>query len=166
MPDVIIDTNILEYAFVIPSKEEFLEIHEKCRKLVLELLEDESVRILVSTYQAAEVLDVLRKVGADEELRQQVFDMFALDRFLRRPVSWENLQCAFEQSLRSGIHIYDYLVVIPFAGDVDRIYSADQHFDHRDFRDVAPVINPTEEWILTEGRRPERITSQMGESIR
>ena len=27
MPDVIIDTNILEYAFVIPSKEEFLEIH-------------------------------------------------------------------------------------------------------------------------------------------
>ena len=63
---------------------------------------------------------------------------------------------AFQKSLVSSIHIYDYLVVFPLKGRVDKIYSADEHLFHSDFTSVAEVENPLEDWILVEGRKPEK----------
>jgi hypothetical protein len=64
---------------------------------------------------------------------------------------------AYMLSTRSNIHIYDYLVVLPFKGEVEEIYSSDQHFQHPDFTSVAKVVNPLEEWITIEGKRPQKV---------
>ena len=58
------------------------------------------------------------------------------------------------QIIVSNIHIYDYLVAFPLKGLVSKIYSADDHFQHKDFKAIAEVINPLSPWILREGKRP------------
>ncbi len=48
------------------------------------------------------------------------------------------------------------LVALPLKGIVDRIYSADDHFSHGDFKEIAEIINPLGDWILREGRKPQK----------
>jgi predicted nucleic acid-binding protein len=60
---VIIDTGIFEYAFVKPKESEFLELHHKANSWLIAVLERDKIEILMSSYQIAEVLEVLRKVG-------------------------------------------------------------------------------------------------------
>lgn len=54
-------------------------------------------------------------------------------------------------SAESGIHIWDYLVSHPFEDGIDKIYTLDPHFQHRDFQNIAQVENPIGPW-KTEGQ--------------
>ncbi|MBU0566945.1 hypothetical protein KJ693_06550 [bacterium] len=65
-----------------------------------------------------------------------------------------DIEVCFKKSLDSGIHIYDYLVALPLKGMVSKIYSADAHLQHQDFKEIAEVENPLFPWILVEGRKP------------
>lgn len=158
MPRIIIDTNIFKYAFVVPKDQEYLDIHQKANRFFIRMTQDREVRVLITSYQAAEIQEVFRKVGADKSTREMVFRLLNSGKFVRKDLTWEYMEKSFQLSLSSGIHIYDYLVVTPFENDVDEIYSADEHFQHQDFTALAPVRNPISGWVLIEGRIPQRKT--------
>ncbi|MBI2897915.1 MAG: hypothetical protein HYY06_30430 [Deltaproteobacteria bacterium] len=53
---------------------------------------------------------------------------------------------ALALSTQSGIHIWDYLVVLPWRGRVDRIVSMDPHYRHPHFAQIASLENPLGIW--------------------
>lgn len=156
-----IDTNIFEYAYVTPKDSAYSEIHDRASDFLLPILSDSEIKIGMSSYQVGEILEVLRKVGTSENIRKN----FALatqnkDKFLIRYLSYETVLSAFQKSLESNIHIYDYLVVLPVKELIDDIYSADEHLFYKDFTSIANVKNPLDDWILVEGRKPQKRGSQ------
>ena len=153
--------NIFEYAYVTPKDSAYSEIHERASDFLLPILSDPEIKIGMSSYQVGEILEVLRKVGASKNIRKN----FALatqskDKFLIRSLSYNVVLSAFQKSLESNIHIYDYLVILPVKDLIDGIYSADDHLLHKDFTSIAKVENPLDNWILVEGRRPQKRGSQ------
>lgn len=157
MKKVIIDTNIFEFAFVKPKDSEFLELHQKANTFLKELLKTNDILILMSSYQVAEVLEVFRKVNATVEAKESFLELIREPRVFIRETSYELMIKAYHQSNNSHIHIWDYLVVLPFQGEIDEIYSADEHFQHQDFTALATVNNPISGWVLIEGRRPQKL---------
>ena len=121
------------------------------------LLADASRVIVLSTYQVAETLEILRKVGLAPEDRQAVYDLFFSDRCRVVPCSVEVTQQAFTLSKESGIHIWDYLVALPLRGLVQVIYTADRHFEHEHFQNIARIENPLS-WVVCEGQTPRKKT--------
>lgn len=59
---------------------------------------------------------------------------------------------AIDRSSRSGIHIWDFLVVLPFRDSLDRIVTMDPHFRDPIFGDIATIENPMGVWKV-EGQR-------------
>lgn len=153
---VLVDTNIWQFAFVKPRESEFVQIHELAKSFLSGLLDDNRVRIAASAYQVAEIMEVLRKSGADEETRNQVRLDLGTTKFYVRDLSLNDVVKAAIDSSKSSIHIYDYLIAYPLRGIITRIYSADGHFKHPDLSSVAEVVNPLAPWRVTEGKRPER----------
>lgn len=160
MKKVIIDTGIFEYAFVKPKEMEFLDLHQKANSWLRGVLEKETIEILMGTYQIAEVLEVFRRVGASKEARESFVELID-EGFIKKALHYEIVKEAYMLSTRSNIHIYDYLVVLPFKGEAEEIYSSDKHFQHYDFTSVATVINPLDNWITIEGKRPQKVKEQV-----
>jgi len=80
--------------------------------------------------------------------------IFETAKFYIAPLNMEHVIKAINLSLESKIHIYDYLVVVPLENIVNEIFSADRHFRHRHFTEIAKVTNPLKPWTITEGRKP------------
>lgn len=149
---VAIDTQLWEYACMIPKGPSGAALHEQARDFVDGIVGDPSVQIVCSSYQLAEVVEVLRKVGADRGVRQEMLDLLTIR---CRSISIDSdvaVEC-LGLSLDSSIHVWDYLVAVPLRDLVDTIYSADTHFQHEHFRSIARVVNPLD-WDMEEGQRP------------
>jgi predicted nucleic acid-binding protein len=153
---ILVDTNIWHYAYVIPSKEDFQQIHTTSFEFISKILQNDDIEIAITTYQIAEIMDLLRKQSMTIPKREIVFNLFKTDKFFITDINFETIEHCFHKSLVSNIHIYDYLVALPLKGVVTEIYSADDHFQHQDFKEIAPVINPLHPWILREGRIPSK----------
>ena len=153
---IFVDTNIWHYAYVTPSKEDFKQIHTFSLEFLSKILQNDDIEIAITTYQIAEIMDILRKQSMTIPEREMVFNLFKTDKFFIVDITFEIIELCFRKSLASNIHIYDYLVALPLKGIVTEIYSADDHFQHPDFKEIAPVTNPLHPWILREGRIPVR----------
>lgn len=153
---IFIDTNIWYYAYIIPQRLEFIEIHNRAVRFLTEKLEDTSLVIAITTYQIAEILDVLRKSNLSGKIRKDTLESFKTKKFHVVNLSIELIEASFHKSLSSGIHIYDYLSALPLKGIITEIFSADDHFQHEHFKAIAKVINPLTPWILREGRLPKK----------
>jgi predicted nucleic acid-binding protein len=153
---VMVDTNIWQFAFMTPREKEFVQIHDLAGLFLTTVLEDESVRIAATSYQVAEIVEVLRKSGYPNEKRMKILHDFEKPKFFVKDLMLSDVTRACEDSSKSNVHVYDYLVVSPLKGVVDRIYSADEHFKHDDFQRIATVANPLEPWFVTEGKHPEK----------
>ena len=151
---VLIDTNIWHFALVKPIEKPFMEIHDLASTFLSSILLDPNIRIALSCYQVGEMLEVLRKSGLDVDLRLRLLEDFGKAKFFVEELSLPAVREAVKASSQSNVHIYDYLVAYPLMGTVNRIYSADNHFVHPDFRKIAEVINPLSPWIITEGKKP------------
>jgi predicted nucleic acid-binding protein len=153
MSDVVaIDTQLWEYACVSPRLPGGEALCQQARDFVDTLVADLSFEIAMTTYQLAEVAEVLRKVGADRQTRERVTDLLVA-RCRCVPVNLDAAEDSLALSLQSSIHVWDYLVVVPLRGLVDTIYSADTHSQHDHFRSIARVVNPLD-WEMEEGQRP------------
>jgi len=150
----LIDSNIWFFAYTSSKNNHYAEIHKKSSQFLEIILLNNTVIIGISHYQIAEIMDLLRKRNLTNELRNKIFESFKKEKFHIAPVNMNHLEISFNKSLTSGIHIYDYLVALPLKGVVTEIYSADDHFQHPDFKEIAPVTNPLHPWILREGRIP------------
>lgn len=156
MPVVLIDTNLWLHAHIAPPGDTSSELHRQAKTFLDSCAADPQFRIAITTYQIAEILDLLRKARVPEAIRRKLFDAFFAEKFVRVPVDDAALRSCVEASFQSGIHIYDYLVALPLKGIVNRIFSADDHFQHPHFTAIAPVENPVAPWRLREGTRPTR----------
>jgi len=154
----LIDSNIWHYAYIIPANKSFLEIHTKALTFLEDALSNESITIATTHYHIAEIMDLLRKGKLEESHREKIFNGFMTPKFKIIGLSTKILKLCFQKSLASGIHIYDYLVALPLKGVVTEIFSADDHFQHQDFKEIATVTNPLSPWILREGRLPIKST--------
>ena len=150
----LIDSNIWFFAYTAPKNNQYAEIHKKASQFLESVLLDNTIIIGISHYQIAEILDLLRKRNLQKELRSKIFESFKKEKFHIAIVNMSHIEVSFNKSLSSGIHIYDYLVALPLKNIVTEIYSADDHFQHPDFTEIAPVTNPLHPWILREGRIP------------
>ncbi len=104
----------------------------------------------------AEIMELLRKGQVEKDQREELFESFMTEKFLKIEITIDHITACFHKSLTSGIHIYDYLVALPLKGIVSEIFSADDHFQHHDFKEISTVINPLNPWILREGRIPTK----------
>lgn len=137
-----------------PVETNYLELHKSAEKFLEDTLSDPEIVIAITSYQMVEILDLLRKTGVNPDVRKEIFAGFKTDKFKIKVIGLYDIESCLFKSLVSNIHIYDYLVALPFKGVVERIYSADSHFQHQDFTEIAEVINPLSPWILTEGKKP------------
>lgn len=156
MTNILIDTNIWHYAIIKPKEMEYQEVHYKAKDFLKSKLENENININISNYQVAEILEVLRRGNLKTEERDELLADFLSEGFVIVELKNKDVIEAYQKSKISNIHIYDYLVAYPLKGKIKKIYSADDHFQHKDFKDIAPVENPLHPWILKEGRKPEK----------
>lgn len=152
---ILIDTNIWEYAYVEPKEDELKEIYNRAHSFIMDILNNPNVIICMSTYHIAEILEVLRKCGISVQTRENLYDFFISSAIIIE-LSKEHIGEAFSKSKQSNIHIYDYLVAIPVLDIISAIYTADEHFFHKDFSAKIKIMNPISPWILSEGKKPER----------
>ncbi len=150
---VLVDTNVWHFAFVRPKEREFAEVHARAKETLERLLADKEVRIAMSSYQVGETLEVLRKSGVDQKTIEGLLEDFGTGKFFVEDLTFDAVKDATEDSASSGIHVYDYLVAYPLKHVTEKIYSADDHFQHRHFR-YAEIVNPVAPWILREGTKP------------
>jgi len=59
---------------------------------------------------------------------------------------------ARELSAETGIHIWDFLVGIPFVNEIETIYTTDPHFNNKRFTEWARIENLLGIW-KTEGEK-------------
>lgn len=122
---ILIDTNIWHFAFVKPTEDEW------------------------------EIIEVLRRSGVDLKTREGLIKDFDTGKFFVKDLTFDAVRDALKDAAKSHIHVYDYLVAHPLKNIVERIYSADDHFQHEHFR-YAEVVNPVMPWVLREGIKPFR----------
>jgi len=110
---ILVDTNIWHFAMVKPIEEEFLEIHKRANSFLLSTLIDENIRMALSSYQVAEVLEVLWRSHVDFDTRMKLLAGLKTRKFYVAEVLFRIVKEAIRDSFESGIHVYDYLVAYP-----------------------------------------------------
>lgn len=151
---VLVDTNIWHYIYHQPKEEQFMELREKSRRFMKNILTEASIKLALSSYQCAEIVELLRRAGQSRQTIRELIEDFKKEKFTIVNLDFADFLLASDKSIASGIHIYDYLVALPLKNIVTEIYSADDHFQHQDFKEIAAVTNPLHPWILREGRIP------------
>jgi len=68
-----------------------------------------------------------------------------------RPATRSHVDEALSLSAESGVHVWDYLVVLPWRGRIDRVITMDPHYRHAHFGTLARIENPLGLW-RTEGQ--------------
>ncbi len=167
---ILTDTNIWHYSYIEPIETDYIELHNKANKFLSLKISDENTVIYLSNYQIAEMLEMLRKGQVDIEKRNNLLEDYKSKPKKFRIINFgiKIIQECYEGSKKSNIHIYDYLIAYPLKRKINKIYSADDHFQHKNFTSICEVINPLQPWILREGRKPikqENNSNRQGEPV-
>jgi predicted nucleic acid-binding protein len=155
--NILIDTNIWHFSYISSDDVDFKAIHEKAKNFMLQMLIDEDIKIVLTSYQCAEILEILRRLHIPKKEREELILDFKTEKVMIISLHQSDFELCATKSIHSNIHIYDYLVALPLTGYITTIYSANDHFQHQDFKEIAPVENPLFPWILREGRRPVKV---------
>ncbi|MHA1334904.1 MAG: type II toxin-antitoxin system VapC family toxin [Promethearchaeota archaeon] len=155
---VFIDTEIWVFAKKKPvlsnfaKKSEFneaKELHIKSKEFLKKQISENE--ILITDHQLAEIYHVLGFRGLKlplESVKKYCIQLIS-SKFVRRySISLDHLIESIKLSRQSGIHIWDYLCVIPLRADADVLYSCDAHFKDHTFQSLGPkIINPLNKWF-------------------
>jgi predicted nucleic acid-binding protein len=151
----LIDTRILILSFKFP----YLSIQHKDypdalqSKSFVEKIFQSNETILISSQLAAEIFHVLVNRGIKippAHANKYLNALLNHKNVEFKSPSKENILKAIELSASSGIHIWDYLVVLPFENGINRIITMDPHFNHPSLSSIARIENPINIW-KTEG---------------
>jgi predicted nucleic acid-binding protein len=158
MSRILIDTRIwalgLKYPFIIPEDEDY-KLAEKAHHLISIKLKGKRERVFISSQLAAEIFHVLTKRGRrlpETQAKSLLTEILLLENVSYRHIEKEVFLAAMGESSKSGIHIWDYLVFLPFKGEVRTIYTMDPHFNDKSFRDHTGIENPFGIW-RSEGQK-------------
>ncbi len=156
--NVFVDTEIWSFAQKVPAKEKFmdklkyekfLKAHIEAKSFLKKVLSEEI--IYMSLHQVAEIFHVLGFRGFKlpiDFVTEYVNALILSERVIKIPVTINHFQEALKLSKESGIHIWDFLCIIPIKEYIDRIYTVDKHFLHKTFQKLGIKIeNPLKIWI-------------------
>lgn len=156
--NVFIDTQLWVYALKKPQRDWFtsneeyekaVQIHGKAVKFIHNTLLNHIV--YTTTHQLAEIFHSLAFRGVKMNTRQAldiIEKMVKSTRTVVVEVKKRHYREALRLSSLSGIHVWDYLCVIPLKELIDVAYTNDKHFLHPTMKSLVPrVENPVGEWI-------------------
>ena len=157
---VFIDTCIWSLAYKIPRKNRFkgeeeykeaLELHIKASEFLKKNLED---NIIYMTYfQVMEIFHVLGFRGTKLQLKiaKSITDyILKSPKIVKVEIPPTIYKKCLELSAETGIHIWDFLCILPLKDLIDKAYSMDKHFQHKVFKELGiHVENPFGIWITT-----------------
>ncbi len=156
--NIFIDTQLWIYAFKKPLRKKFssdreyreaLEIHDRAIKFLHRALLDHTV--YTTTHQLAEIFHALAFRGMKMNTKQAL-DIIEKIMKSSKVVVVEIKKKHYREALRlsslSGIHVWDYLCIVPLKGLIDTVYTNDKHFLHPTIKSIVPRIeNPVGKWI-------------------
>lgn len=156
MARILIDTRIWSLALKNPfisEESQGKDLYVQAAKFVDEAINREE--ILLSSQLIAEIYHVLRFRGKKvdkEKALELTLDILDDEKVDFRNVEEEHIREALRLSTITGIHIWDFLVVLPFRGEIDTIYAMDPHFRDCKNLQLAPIENSLGIWKV-EGER-------------
>lgn len=156
--NVFIDTQLWVYAFKKPRKEYFnnsneyeeaLHFHKVSSKLIHNALLEHT--IYTTTHQLAEIYHVLAFRGIKMNTKDALNIIESISRS-SRVVLVEVKRKHYIEALRissmSGIHVWDYLCLLPLKDLVEVAYTNDKHFLHPTLRNLVRIVeNPLGKWL-------------------
>lgn len=154
---IYIDTEIWIFAQKVPDRSGFqdkleyqkaLQLHRKSSNfLKQEIIESE---ILMTNHQLCEIFHSLAYRG--KRIPKNIVNKYCNQLLSSRFMHWyqvldKHVKQAIEFSVKSGIHIWDYICILPLYKDAKILYSCDDHFKHETFQSLGPKVeNPLGEW--------------------
>ena len=157
----LVDTEIWSFAKKKPERrrfrskayfERFLKMHEAASSFFVN--EFPKITVLMTLHQLSEIFHVLAFRGTRlpvEQAKEIVKAILTDESIIKVPVSQSDLEAAIDESLDSGIHVWDFLCFLPIKDEVEIVYSCDKHFQDKAFEKYGvKVVNPLPFWIEAE----------------
>ena len=156
---IFIDTQIWVFAQKKPIKSNFstineykqsIKIHKQSHDFITEQIRKN--QIALTFHQLSEIYHAFafrgQKIPVDFSEKYCLSLMNA--NFCKfYPLEKKHFQDAIFKSKESGIHIWDYLCILPLLSDMEIAYSCDKHFQSHDFKQLLPKIeNPIGKWFV------------------
>ena len=156
--NIFVDTEIWAFAQKIPDKARFeterdfkeaMKLHKEASPFLEAKIGTEMV--FMTTHQLAELFHVLafRGLKLPKDFAESYIKALTTSTSVRlRTVTPFHIERSIEMSRRSGIHIWDFICIIPLIEDIERIYTCDQHFLDPAFAKFGIEIdNPLSKWL-------------------
>ncbi len=155
---IFIDTEIWIFAQKIPDRSRFhdkleyqkaLQFHQKSSDFLKHKITESE--ILMTNHQLCEIFHALAYRG--KKIPMAFVSKYCNQLLSSKFMHWyqvleKHVKQAIKYSLNSGIHIWDYICVLPLYKDAKILYSCDDHFKHETFQSlVSKIENPLNEWI-------------------
>lgn len=152
-----IDTQFWVYSQKEPTGSDFstLEAHTAAvrRFEVSQALIEDAITnhvIFLTCHQVGEIFHALAFRGrklSRAYAREFCFKLLSAEFTQVRVNTPDHLAVALQYSRDSGVHVWDFLCLLPLLPEVDVIYSCDAHFKHALIQSFGPPIrNPLEFW--------------------
>lgn len=160
MKRILIDTRIwvlaIKSAYFSKDNPDY-ELSIVADEVVDATLENETV--LVSNQLVAEIYHVATSRGLNipkDDVSTILNDLLRSNHVLYRELTKEVLREAIRLSSESGIHIWDFLVLLPFKGEIEVVYTMDTHFKDKVFTQMTSLTGLQLQRGLRTGRRNTR----------
>jgi predicted nucleic acid-binding protein len=151
MAKILIDTRIwvlsIKFPYITEQHKDY-DISLRAKTFVEKTIKDKNI-ILVSNQLVTEIFHVLVNRGIripSDHAKTYVSSIVKHKKTNFKGATKEILLKAIEFSSSSGIHIWDYLVVLPFKNSIDLIVTMDPHFQHPTLNSFASIKNPVDVW--------------------
>ncbi|MFX0101260.1 MAG: hypothetical protein ACFFCS_16930 [Candidatus Hodarchaeota archaeon] len=152
MAKIYIDSEIWSYALKKPkdgSSNAIIERYTKAKTFLLERITNDE--IFLSLHQLHELFHILSFRGnklPPDFTKKYLENLTKMETVTIVNNSLTHFKKAMERSILSGIHIWDFLCVIPLVNSIEIIYSCDKHFDSDEFKSFKkPIMNPIGTWF-------------------
>ncbi|MHA1521743.1 MAG: hypothetical protein ACTSRK_16305 [Promethearchaeota archaeon] len=159
---VFIDTEIWSFALKNPTSQQVevtpsLKVnHVKANDFLVNCLTN--FDIFISTHQLTEIFHVLAYRGkklSKEDAQDYITTLIDSENIFIIPTQLKHIQKSMSLSVQSGVHIYDFLCVLPIISKVESLYSCDTHFTTPIFESFKipisnlkiPISNPLDVWL-------------------
>lgn len=124
------------------------QLGERARNAVAEVRRTSIV--LFTPQLVGEIHHVATSRGAHrlpaDTARLYLSQLLAARRSRFRALSRRHILRGLDLAAESRIHIWDYLVVLPWEGEIDRLVTMDPHYRHPHFAGMCRIENPLGLW--------------------
>lgn len=152
MTRVFIDTELWNYAIKKP-KDNVDSVAKNRYLLASSFLKERFKKdhIYISNHQIAEMFHVFSFRGSRIPIvttRTYLENLGNMENITVIEVDALHIKNAMKLSQESGVHIWDFLCILPVLDHVEIIYTCDSHFQSRTFEDFGkPIENPLGDWL-------------------